>query len=108
MAQSHLHLTDRVSVESLPKLRPDDTSLSTSYVEVESPIDPIRLEDGSLCVQPKVPCPPSAGRTSACSHTLQHQWSHLLGTQQLSAYVNNIGCHRDCIGDVPTRASTLH
>ncbi|POM81539.1 Transmembrane protein [Phytophthora palmivora] len=48
MAQSHLHLTDRVSVESLPKLRPDDTSLSTSYIEVKSPINPIRLEDGSL------------------------------------------------------------
>ncbi|EGZ05824.1 hypothetical protein PHYSODRAFT_342024 [Phytophthora sojae] len=49
MAQSHLHLTDRVSIESLPRLKLDDTlSHPTSYAEVKSPVDPVQLEDGSL------------------------------------------------------------
>ncbi|KAE8889855.1 hypothetical protein PF005_g14367 [Phytophthora fragariae] len=43
------HLTDRVSVESLSKFRPDDTSTHLSgYGELKSPVDQIQLEDGSL------------------------------------------------------------
>ncbi|KAG7385299.1 hypothetical protein PHYPSEUDO_001676 [Phytophthora pseudosyringae] len=46
MAQSHL--TDRVSVESLPKPRANDALSHPSYAELKSPADPALLEDGSL------------------------------------------------------------
>ncbi|KAE9250035.1 hypothetical protein PF004_g3111 [Phytophthora fragariae] len=57
MAQSHL--TDRVSVESLPKPRTNDAISHPSYAELKSPIDPIHLEDGSLR--------PTSGSVSAYS-----------------------------------------
>ncbi|RLN68829.1 hypothetical protein BBJ28_00002719 [Nothophytophthora sp. Chile5] len=51
MVQSHLN--DRLSLESLPKLKPEDgVSLPTSYSELKSPsstlLHPEQLEDGSL------------------------------------------------------------
>ncbi|KAG6618966.1 Transmembrane protein [Phytophthora cinnamomi] len=46
MTQSHL--SDRISVESLPKPRANDTFSHPSYAELKSPTDPIQLEDGSL------------------------------------------------------------
>jgi len=46
MVQSHL--TDRVSVESLPKPRVNDALSYASYAELKSPADPVQLENGSL------------------------------------------------------------
>ncbi|GMF13378.1 unnamed protein product [Phytophthora lilii] len=46
MAQSHL--TDRVSVDSLPKPRTYDGLSHPSYAELKSPADPVQLENGSL------------------------------------------------------------
>ncbi|KAL4095363.1 hypothetical protein PRIC1_008737 [Phytophthora ramorum] len=46
MAQSHL--TDRISVESLPKPRTTDAQSHPSYAELKSPADPVQLESGSL------------------------------------------------------------
>ncbi|KAG3235925.1 hypothetical protein PI124_g19048 [Phytophthora idaei] len=46
MAQSHL--TDRVSVESIPKPKTSDALSHPSYAELKSPVDPALLENGSL------------------------------------------------------------
>ncbi|KAG3211563.1 hypothetical protein PC129_g17460 [Phytophthora cactorum] len=46
MAQSHL--TDRVSVESIPKPKTSDALSHQSYAELKSPVDPALLENGSL------------------------------------------------------------
>ncbi|ETO67248.1 hypothetical protein F444_15790 [Phytophthora nicotianae P1976] len=46
MVQSHM--TDRVSVESLPKPRTNDALSYPSYAELKSPVDPALLENGSL------------------------------------------------------------
>ncbi|KUF91466.1 hypothetical protein AM588_10003659 [Phytophthora nicotianae] len=41
-------MTDRVSVESLPKPRTNDALSYPSYAELKSPVDPALLENGSL------------------------------------------------------------
>ncbi|KAF4046974.1 hypothetical protein GN244_ATG00498 [Phytophthora infestans] len=46
MAQTHV--TDRVSVESLPKPRTNDALSHPSYAELKSSMDPALLENGSL------------------------------------------------------------
>ncbi|KAG1690187.1 hypothetical protein DVH05_028711 [Phytophthora capsici] len=46
MVQSHL--TDRISVESIPKPQANDSLSHPSYAELKSPADPSMLENGSL------------------------------------------------------------
>lgn len=60
------HLTDRVSVESLTKLKPEDASTYPSgYGELKSPSTRSSAKTAA-CVRPMAPCPLTAGRTWAC------------------------------------------